>query len=85
MRSYPIDSPEAAVRILAMTLVADSGPGSAEFNVLKPHDAAGMGLTSHRLHTALREFLRRPRDRVREQLEPCVSPRRVVRDGGDPR
>lgn len=57
MRSYPIDSPEAAARILAMTLVADSGPGNAEFHVLKSHDAAGqLGLTSHRLHTALREF-----------------------------
>lgn len=57
MRSYPVDSPEAAARIVAMTLMADSGPGQAEFEVLRRHDAAGqLGLPPQRLYAALRQF-----------------------------
>jgi hypothetical protein len=57
MRSYPIDSPEAAARIVAMTLMADSGPGKPEFEVLREHDAAGqLGLPPDRLYAVLREF-----------------------------
>ncbi len=57
MRSYSTDSPEAAGRILAMMLMADSGPGKAEFDLLKQHDAAGqLGLQPERLHAVLREF-----------------------------
>lgn len=57
MRSYPVDSPEAAARIVAMTLMADGGPGKAELDVLREHDAAGqLGLAPQRLHAVLREF-----------------------------
>jgi hypothetical protein len=57
MRSYPVDSPEAAARIVALTLMADGAPGKAELDLLREHDAAGqLGLAPHRLHAALREF-----------------------------
>jgi len=41
MRNYPIDSPEAAARSVAMTLMADSGPGKPEFDVLRERGSAG--------------------------------------------
>ncbi|MCW5658138.1 MAG: TerB family tellurite resistance protein [Burkholderiaceae bacterium] len=57
MRSYPVDGPEAAARIVAMTLMADGGPGKAELDLLCEHDAAGqLGLAPQRLHAALRQF-----------------------------
>lgn len=57
MRSYPIDSPEAAARIVALTLMADSGPGESEYEVLRTRDAAGqLGLSTHSLYAVLRHF-----------------------------
>jgi hypothetical protein len=57
MRSYPIDSPEAAARIVAMTLLADGMPGEAELNALREHDVPRqLGLTPMRFYAVLREY-----------------------------
>lgn len=57
MRSYPIDSPEAAVRIVAMTLMADGGPSGPEYKVLQRHDAASqLGVSAQNLHQVLQHF-----------------------------
>lgn len=57
MRSYPISSPEAAARIVAMTLLADGMPGEAELNALREHDVPRqLGLTPLRFYAVLREY-----------------------------
>jgi uncharacterized tellurite resistance protein B-like protein len=54
MRSYTRNSPEAAARVLALTLLADGHYCKAELDVLDRIDAAGqLGLTREALHRVL--------------------------------
>jgi uncharacterized tellurite resistance protein B-like protein len=57
MRRYPANSPQAAARIVALTLVADGDIGEAEIawlDRLAVHDK--LGLTRHELHALLDTF-----------------------------
>ena len=57
MRNYSVDSPQAAARILALTLVADGDIGDAEIewlDRLAVHDQ--LGLTRLELHAVLDAF-----------------------------
>ena len=57
MRSYPANSPQAAARILALTLVADGDIGDAEIEWLDRlivHEQ--LGLARHELHAVLDTF-----------------------------
>ena len=57
MRSYPANSPQAAARILALTLVADGDIGDAEIEWLDRlivHEQLGMA--RHELHAVLDTF-----------------------------
>lgn len=54
MRSYPANSPQAAARIIALTLVADGDIGNAELECMERlavHDQ--LALSRHELHTLL--------------------------------
>lgn len=57
MRSYPVNSPQAAARILALTVVADGDIGDAEIrwlDRLAVHEQ--LGLARHELHALLDIF-----------------------------
>lgn len=57
MRSYPANSPQAAARIVALTVVADGDIGDAEIELLDRlavHEQ--LGLTRHDLHALLDTF-----------------------------
>ena len=57
MRSYPANSPQAAARIVALTLVADGDIGEAEIEWLDRlivHEQ--LGLARHELHALLDTF-----------------------------
>ena len=57
MRSYPANSPQAAARIVALTLVADGDIGEAEMEWLDRlivHEQ--LGLARHELHALLDTF-----------------------------
>lgn len=57
MRSYPTNSPQAAARILALTVVADGDIGDAELrwlDRLSVHER--LGLARHELHAVLDTF-----------------------------
>lgn len=57
MRSYPENSPQAAARIIALTVVADGDIGEAEIEMLDRlavHEQ--LGLTRHELHELLDIF-----------------------------
>lgn len=57
MRSYPINSPQAAARIVALTVVADGDIGEAEIewlDRLAVHEQ--LGLARHELHALLDTF-----------------------------
>ena len=57
MRSYPANSPQAAARIVALTLVADGDIGDAEIewlDRLMVHEQ--LGLARHELHAVLDTF-----------------------------
>ena len=57
MRSYPANSPQAAARIVALTLVADGDIGGAEIewlDRLAVHEQ--LGLARHELHALLDTF-----------------------------
>ena len=57
MRSYPANSPQAAARIVALTVVADGDIGDAEMawlDRLVVHEK--LGLTRHELHALLDTF-----------------------------
>ena len=57
MRSYPANSPQAAARIVALTLVADGDIGDAEIEWLDRlivHEQ--LGLARHELHAVLDTF-----------------------------
>jgi uncharacterized tellurite resistance protein B-like protein len=57
MRSYPVNSPQAAARIVALTVVADGDIGDAEIawlDRLVVHEQ--LGLARHELHALLDTF-----------------------------
>ena len=57
MRSYPVDSPQAAARIVALTVVADGDIGKAEIewlDLLAVHEQ--LSLARHELHALLDTF-----------------------------
>ncbi|MBC7942269.1 MAG: TerB family tellurite resistance protein [Chitinophagaceae bacterium] len=57
MRSYPVNSPQAAARIVALTLVADGDIGDVEIewlDRLTVHEQ--LGLARHELHVLLDTF-----------------------------
>ena len=57
MRSYPVNSPQAAARIVALTVVADGDIGDAEIawlDRLVVHEQ--LGLARHELHAVLDTF-----------------------------
>ena len=57
MRSYPANSPQAAARIIGLTVVADSDIGDAEIEYLDRlavHEQ--LGLARHELHALLDTF-----------------------------
>ncbi|MBA4175164.1 MAG: hypothetical protein C0505_01165 [Leptothrix sp. (in: Bacteria)] len=57
MRSYPVNSPQAAARIVALTVVADGDIGDAEIkwlDRLAVHER--LGLARHELHALLDTF-----------------------------
>ena len=57
MRSYPVNSPQAAARIVALTVVADGDIGDAEIkwlDRLAVHEQ--LGLARHELHALLDTF-----------------------------
>lgn len=54
MRSYPLNSPEAAARIVALTMLADGHLSQAELDVLgRGGGCATLGLEPDRLHDVL--------------------------------
>jgi len=57
MRRYPVNSPQAAARIVALTVIADGDIGEAEIewlDRLSVHEQ--LGLARHELHTLLDTF-----------------------------
>ncbi|WP_428418381.1 TerB family tellurite resistance protein [Methylibium sp.] len=57
MRSYPVNSPQAAARIVALTVVADGDIGDAEIKLLDRlavHEQ--LGLARHESHALLDTF-----------------------------
>ena len=57
MRHYPVNSPQAAARIVALTVIADGDIGEAEIewlDRLSVHEQ--LGLARHELHTLLDTF-----------------------------
>jgi hypothetical protein len=57
MRNYPRNSPQAAARIVALTLLADGHVGKAELDVLDQLDApSALGLSRRELETVLQTF-----------------------------
>lgn len=57
MRRYLENSPQAAARIVALTLVADGQIGDAEIELLDRLEAHGqLGLTRHELHEVMDGF-----------------------------
>ena len=57
MRSYPTDSPQAAARIVALTVVADGDIGDAELQWLDRLAVyQQLGMTRHELHALLDTF-----------------------------
>ena len=54
MRSYPVNSPEAAARIVALTMLADGHLSQVELDVLhRRGGCASLGLEPDRLHDVL--------------------------------
>ena len=57
MRTYPTDSPQAAARIVALTLVADGHVCKTEFDVLERVGAYGqLGLDHDEMQAVLQGF-----------------------------
>lgn len=57
MRSYPRNSPQAAARIVALTVVADGDISDAEVELLERLDVhTQLGLERHELHQVLDAF-----------------------------
>ncbi len=75
MRSYPTNSPQAAARIAALTVVADGDIGDAEIewlDRLAVHEQ--LGLARHELHALLDTFCE---DSTRAN-RPCSSPQSSI-------
>ncbi len=57
MRSYPKNSPEAAARLVALTLIADGVASASEVQTLRaPHVAQALGLSPERLQDVLQRL-----------------------------
>ena len=57
MRTYPTNSPQAAARIVALTLAADGHVSSAELAVLERVDAyRQLGITPPQMRAVLQDF-----------------------------
>jgi hypothetical protein len=57
MRTYPANSPEAAARIVAVTLLSDGYVGQTEYEFLsRPGVAMALGLEVERLHGVVHAF-----------------------------
>lgn len=57
MRPYPLNSPEAAARLLAMVLVADGRYSMAEIRALDRHNApAQLGLSTDAMQRVIDDF-----------------------------
>ena len=57
MRPYPRNSPEAAARIVALTMLADGHVCQSELAALDAHDAAGrLGLERQALHRVVHQL-----------------------------
>lgn len=57
MRPYPGNSPQAAARIIALTVVADGDIGQSELDLLERLNVHGqLGLTRHELHGVFDAF-----------------------------
>jgi uncharacterized tellurite resistance protein B-like protein len=57
MRTYPIDSPQAKSRIIALTLLADGGLDKSEIECLESQDIVNrLGIASETFDTVMREF-----------------------------
>jgi hypothetical protein len=57
MRSYPRNSPQAAARIVALSLLADGNLCRAELEALQHHDAhAQLGLSPAEMHTVVHDL-----------------------------
>lgn len=57
MRTYPLNSPQAVARIVALTMVADGDIGDAEITWLdRPAAHEQLGLARHELHALLDTF-----------------------------
>lgn len=57
MRNYPIDSPQAKARIIALALLADGGLDKSEIECLESQDIVSrIGITTNAFETVLQEF-----------------------------
>ncbi len=57
MRTYPMNSPQAAARIVALTLLSDGHVSQHELDLLDREGAAqALGLTRAELHTVVHDF-----------------------------
>lgn len=57
MRSYPTDSPEAAVRIVALALLADGHLSETEYVAMKRHQVSQrLGLSDERIHAVVQNL-----------------------------
>jgi tellurite resistance protein len=72
MRSYPLNSPEAAARVVALTLISDGVASPSEFEALSRHAAAErLGLRPAQLMEVLRHL-----------CEDLLAPQSAQWDGG---
>lgn len=57
MRNYPIDSPQARARIIALALLADGGLDKSEIECLDSHDIVGrVGIAADAFDQVMHEF-----------------------------
>ena len=57
MRHYPIDSPQAKARIIALALLADGGLGKSEIECLDSRDIVGrLGIPAGTFDTVMHQF-----------------------------
>lgn len=57
MRSYPVDSPQACARVLALALIADGGVSDAELaSVSNQPETRALGIDEHLMQKVLQEL-----------------------------